>query len=970
MNGLDAFLPAHLRQAPDQSSTQQSIDGTPSAVATARYMLAQAELYNETILYDLAVDQGRWRAAVWLVEHLVAHFHAKSPRSRRSAALIQQWTLDASLDDSTENPISLVEKHERYSAEPHLQSFQGQGLDELTGEEPEDLSKDERLRYDILGMVWFTLGRMISVSATAKQTSNDTLRPEVLEMIALLHHHELMPESIYSYLPVESKDAIQQPPTLHLLSSRIMTALSDATWRARELSALEAAQKRGSRGSHNAGPEIPGSSYRVRVTTVKPEVWLELMLWSCLHGGWIKEGIMLLARLAREKDEKQWKPISWRESLRAVMPFGDSGLLDWENIKFMYDTRSSGSMDHVDTSHLSVERTISSEVVDAYIDALLSVVDLGVGHRGASSNFVTSSLRTLRSFLQRANLNLGGGSWDALVLRLADTVGIRSDNGVGWITQLSNLSPRFGEELHARHVRDLPPYIHDGSAAILGLLHRALRDGIRQGNFEMALKVFRLIQERVDDDKNRAIHDFFESKRSSTDFGTVPAERELFTSNFSGIEYPALQTQIPAGVLAAFLELVIDNRAYDFATWMLFSKDIDGPIIPERLYCDPTIASALIRFAISTDDLPFLTTVINKCSNVEGGGTAPVPKSVLQAFLDAQIELRRWSAVDRILVYMKDTTDFYWSLGNLANMLRSVILLSNSPGADANNAESDLWRAEALAARMLSENIAANHSSMQGSTLLSSITSLTVVISAVSEKWATFCRDNKRFPRYFYYILPTQIFNRVLEAVLKTQGSFAGRTLVEKFLVEAQHHVDEDKHYDELQGMERMPRFRDDALRHGMPQRSVVSLPGSGVGKIAMYGSLKPNQATVNMIYEQTLRELEEKRRDREPSSVSSAQDATEAPANLQDAGEEALETLAWVMGIHHRLLISQKHIWDRVATLLTAQDLERLNLKARERRGISSGPRRDLFEYDTVLEENEDGGWDPLREQAYVPLG
>lgn len=920
MKGVDQYLPARFRQDHDQASKQDASDEHLDAADAARYMLSQSEHHNQTILYALAVSQGRWRAAVWLVEHLLKRFGAESPRSTRSRHLMQQWSVEGDLDELTMDPISFVEKHDRYTSEPHLKASASPSLEHLTDDEPENLSQDEKLRVDILGMIWFTIGRMVSVFATEHPVSGGDLRPEVLEMIALLHHYELMPKSIYSYLPVESEDAIQQPPTLHLLSSRIMTALSDATWRAREHSALEAAQNAGPEYQHE-GPEVPGSSYRVRVTAVKPEIWLELMLWSCLHGGWIKEGVMLLTRLTqRDGREKQWRPISWRESLHAAIPFGNSELLDWDSIKYIYDNRAAATMDHVDMTGVRLEKTVSSEVVDAYIDALVSIADLGVGSRGVSLTFIVRSLRSLREFLQRANLNLGGGSWNALVLRIADTVGTTGDQGAGWVSKISSLAPRFGQELHARRSTSLPPYINEGSAAILGLLHRALRDVIREGNFERALGVFRSLQERIDDDKNRSLHDFFENRRSDSGANRPRSNKELFTSNFAGIEHPALDTQIPANILAEFMGLVVDSKAFGFGHWMLFSEDVDGPIIPERFYHDPAIASALIRYAVATDNLSFLTKVINRCSQADGRATRAVPLGVLQSFLDAQIELRRWSNVEQILGHMENDENLTWSVTNLANMLRSLVKSTKATADDYQTGKPNVLQAEAFAARMLSEKLPSGYARTQDSMRSSHITSLTVVLSAVSERWAAFCRDQRSFPHSFYYDLPTTVFNRLFEAIVLSHGSTAGRLLVEKLskgVASSEDHPDE-----ELRIMDRVPRFRSDALQYGVPQRRVVWLPGSGIGKVAMYGSLRPDQATVNILYDQAVKELD----------VSPQIRGVER----QGASRNLLDTFAWIAVTSRRLGINQQQMRDRLELSLSAEDFAYVGLKEDEQGGAS----------------------------------
>ena len=84
-----------------------------------------------------------------------------------------------------------------------------------------------------------TLYRFISLLGSGvymdyKLSSNHDIavgevKPDVLEMIALLHHHELMPASIYAYVPAENlsrryTDALLRPAESSLHMKDISTS--------------------------------------------------------------------------------------------------------------------------------------------------------------------------------------------------------------------------------------------------------------------------------------------------------------------------------------------------------------------------------------------------------------------------------------------------------------------------------------------------------------------------------------------------------------------------------------------------------------------------------------------------------------------------------------------------------------------------------------------------------------------------
>ncbi|KAK6435702.1 hypothetical protein LTR95_008114, partial [Oleoguttula sp. CCFEE 5521] len=204
------------------------------------------------LLYVFAVDQGRWRLVVWLVKVLLEGLRVEDVHAERLSTTVQKWQRKGSLDELTAEPIYSKPVTEGATVEAHLEltGAGGRNLDDATATyATEDLSQGERLAHDTLGLIWRALGSLTVRCSIDHNIAGGAMKPEVLEMIALVHHHGFMPASTYSYTPSDSPDAIQQPPTLHLLSSKIMTALSDAAWHAQATTTLKPSTSQPASGS-------------------------------------------------------------------------------------------------------------------------------------------------------------------------------------------------------------------------------------------------------------------------------------------------------------------------------------------------------------------------------------------------------------------------------------------------------------------------------------------------------------------------------------------------------------------------------------------------------------------------------------------------------------------------------------------------------------------------------------------------
>lgn len=786
------------------------------------------------LLYHLGFEQNRWNAVVWLIKRLVEKFparHSQSPRLSRVNAL---WD-KVSLEEFCNSPSELNLE----SSVPRSGMVEAKSLHELTdGLPPEKLSREEVLRHDALGQIWLTLGSMVTACAEVGD-----IKPEVLEIIAYLHHKEVMPLSIYQAEPPAERSAIHQPPLLSMLSSRILTSLSDAAWRAHEKMVVEEAKAAG--GDYAAlRPEVPGSVYRVNVAGLRPEVWLELILWSCLHGGWIEQGAEILAPLG--KQNSTWRVFSWREYEDMIAANSSGGKGSWNDLEYLFKTRAAAGRDAPQEPGLKVPKTVSAEAANAFIDSLVTMVNVGVGSRGLQVKYVLERIGNLKDLLLKSKFNrrasLSTGTWDSLVLRIMESRSIGTENDSGLVRQAVRLSPGLGQGLGTSDTRDLPEYVLDGSMAMQGLFHRALHGQIMAGSFEGAWKVFKSMQGRADKDKSRSLTSFMKGEQPLLRSLT---RGDMFTSNLPGIDYPAFDLQIPPTTLGSLLELATEAEAYDFARWLLYNDDVDGPIIRESLYTDPHVQPAVIRFAAEALDHK----VLSKLRKLG------IQKASLTSMLDSQINHSRWDAAERILHHISVTPSTQPNAQNLANVIR--VMLLQVPGASAGDTEcqTNLDRARKIAADIISGRWDSDEEYSPTQTLLA-------VLSAVDPTWQRFCAQFRQPRRYIDFSLHTRSFNAVLAGVTAAYGSAAGRRLLGIFWPHSARRA-HDASFTATgprQSRMRMSQYRPTVLDSIKRQRiriPMVSRDGKPIHDLIVYGACTPNTGTIMIILRKALQELQ-----------------------------------------------------------------------------------------------------------------
>ncbi|RMZ13595.1 hypothetical protein D0862_02296 [Hortaea werneckii] len=914
---LEAGLPSNLRSGEDDLSSQ-SLD----VADCAELLVAAQSTINDPrgvdVLYHLCIVEGRWRAVVWLVKHLVETFASARNTDGRLSQLDLPWKFHDSLENFTQNPTSL--ELSQLPGNGMIRSAISPTLHELTDDlKPENLTRGERLKSAVLGQIWRSLGNMILAC------NDGVVKPEILEIIAYLHHQEIMPATIYSQKPGDDESAIQQPPTLHLLSSRILTSLSDAAWRAHEKAVAAEAREKGG-AYRELRPEIPGMAYRVNVAGLRPEIWLELVLWACLHGGWIAEGSAILNAISRQSP--RWKPLSWR----SLVPEGDAGVVpNWDKLDYLFNTRTSSSMDQPNFPAVDVKNTISNEVVDAYVDALLSVINVGAGNRGIYPQYVLSSLNVLKKFLERSGFTFSGGSWETVALRFVES---RMHQGINnhELDQLRHLASRFGHDSTHTRAKPLPDYVTDASAFYLGLCHQAIKAEVKAGNLDAALGIFKTLQDYTDNNKRQAVEEFFALIQKAP----LSAEENLFASSSPQVDFPAFDLQIPPSLLGSLLELITetgsaskDRSALQIGKWMVYSSDVDRPLIPEDIYTHPNVAAALIKLASETVDYPLLAKVINARSQ-ENEKTADGPKlptHVAQAFLDAQVRLHRWQPAARILQYMRSTEDARWNVVNLSLLGREMILLRHSALDGDQDSERNLSRAQGLFTSMIRQQDEDSGSKVDHKR--NQATCFLIMLGAIDSYWARFCLNLRSFAGHHVIDLSPKSFINLLEAVTKVYGSAAGRRLLGIFW---SHPVRQSQEEQRKANGKQMPWTRPEFIEKPQLQRGEVFLPGQKGDPIVIYGGIRPNILTVSTIFNQALDELraqragdEEKKTDGDKSEVKLH--ASPDMGN-EDAGELDLSPLGmviWAARTLRRLSMDTESIKQELLKTLDSSEVDDL---------------------------------------------
>ncbi|EKG20261.1 hypothetical protein MPH_02378 [Macrophomina phaseolina MS6] len=796
-------------------------------------------------------------------------------------------------------------------------------------------------RNAALGAIWKSLGHMILGAVGRPPQDKDTIMGHVLELLALLHHAGIIPESVYRYEAPNDAYSLQKPPTLYLLSSRILTALSDAAWRAQEKAAT-ASHK--SEAQYNfLGQEIPGSRYKVRTPELGSEVWLELVLWSCLHGGWAIDGIEILKKLASYSGHSRWSVIHWRNILQDQAGFSFRNMT-WTDLWSFARARGTQANS---PDRFIVQKTVSSEVVAAYVDRLLSRVGMGVGSRGDPALQIFKDVLTLKDLLNRDNLGLGTATWESVMVRFLESGGIDMNTEGRWLERLLRLSTRYGREhdyMNAPHEledsRGSPSYILDPSAVSLGVSHQALRVHVTNGNIGAAARVISRLQAMTDENKKLSIQKFFEKLNSGS--GGALDKRGSFSSNTPSHTYPTYFPQIPPPLLAGVLKLATQAQAFDFARQLLYSDDFDGPLIPQDLYSHGTLAAAITEFAIAANDGQLLHTVITLRS--KHGSITP---EMTRALLENQMHHDKWETVENIVRSLVTGSDKGW-VANVSAVLAKRLLVLQDRAARQPSQLVDEKHPLALAASLFRRSLRAQFGEGHRERY-NRFHGILCVLASVGPEWRDFCSGLfvYRGPRSLEKSVSEDDFMQILQGVVEGRGPHEGMQLMVMWCKDV-------RHAPPLEQAHQVEEKRPDPAVSAVVEEVVVDMPKgttNDVPDLVLRGQrLSPKLPMMRTVYQAALQQYDLK-----------------SVAAWREGKME--EILRWaVMGLR-AMGLGKKEIAFELQGIASVRDVWRKSAAARRRvRRVYN--RLSRKEEKDVQRGRGRGAWEAMKKQRTAATG
>ncbi|MCJ1277360.1 hypothetical protein MMC21_005172 [Puttea exsequens] len=623
-----------------------------------------------------------------------------------------------------------------------------------------------------LGEIWQTLGAMILKAAdqSAEDPSYTAILTHVFQILAHLHRIDAFPSTIYNYDAAVDQTVIQRPPTLYLLSKVIMSRLSDLEW---------ASQWQGDIAKYKKlGYDLEPLLVPPRIREFGPELWLDLILWACVEGRWIKEGAWIVAQMNKRRAKNtQWTVIGWQEISQRKRPKPSlSAVIKLEVDKARLHQIGIETAAGQDFTVEMGERKVSREVILAILDGLLGIPSNPNSDPGSEIVPAKSNITSCRDLLERHNGRLTDKVLNVMILRSIESSGIDSSILPAKLRNILNL------RLTSRDLdRPADPSISaqdsetDDFAPFLGLLHRNLHGFADQGNAQGSLEIFSKLQDVVDRERDIWIRAFAEKITKNG----APAEERRFSDDNSGHSNPsAADPQIPVSTLAAFLDLITNSKLFELGKWLLFNQDADGSAVDATHYADPNLQAALLRFATATGDKILLTRILENLAS-------PPSESVLHAVLRCQVALGKWGRTEELLQHFQRSRNMAWEAADAMAIARSILQM------EQDRSYPEIGEDITKAARLLQclvdgkYNNAQNPSQLPDYSQIRLAHQLVRIFQSIPGALSALNYQNSGFAgsgrAQTSIMVDSSAFNILLETVVECRGALAGQLLWQRW---------------------------------------------------------------------------------------------------------------------------------------------------------------------------------------------
>jgi hypothetical protein len=777
----------------------------------------------------------------------------------------------------------------------------GVSLDELTGQHAERTSElvhltkspavSELTSFDswterpfadehakrFMAEVWKSLGSIVLDAADAADASPNESKlamSYVFRILARLHHSGAVSDRVYKYNPPSVHRVNFRPPGMHLLSTHIMSVLTDAAWLAHE---AEVAAKAAA-----AGKKSPYVPLNIGIRELGHEIWLELILWSCVEHGYIQEGVWLIERMRSRTGPRAWSFESWKpliETSRSVWKTNVDAEVSWrrpEDIDRQWSSRRNVSL--APFNGLG-ERTISTEVAAALLDSLPNLVYLGLGWRGLSPSALLRHVSSLKPAIASptadAKLLPTAKATNWFVIRAIESGGFNAENDPRAFESLLKITPHVvppwsnNASPMEENVESLTRgQLYDDTSAFAGLMEYNIRSFASRRLCTDALDAFSWLQEVVDASKLQRIREFSERVGQSDTAGLPSFDLDSLES-FKPFE--SSMPQLSIVTVAELLDLVTTSRAFEFGNWLFFSNDIDGPPISPSAYGNQALAPSIIRFATATKNEALCNSVVHSLSQ-------PLSLNTMRALLNFRFGMGQWDSATTLLEYLRDYRLKSWGYSNVTALAAAIVRMDHAitqhPSPEQ---QSDLDRAKDLLLRLLNGEFNESHHSRQHSFQDRLIHRIHRVFQTIPGALREIAQNTqlkyKATPRSNHPYIPATAFHSLLSAVVDTHGSAAGKRLWEQWCLDIRSPT-----FSRLQegGITRLYLHRERDPRKGDPHFDPRFFAQT------QKKAVLPNPNTIRIIAQQAVKEyteFESRRRPGQPGFLDTSGQGATNPA-------------------------------------------------------------------------------------------
>ena len=632
----------------------------------------------------------------------------------------------------------------------------------------------------LVGQVFLSLGEIILYAAGQPPEQSRHAMSYVFRILARLHHSDLIPDRIYRYVSPDDNETTFRPPGMHLLATHIMRTLSDAAWADHEAELIAKGER---------SPFIP---YKMIRRELGPEIWLEFILWCCVEHG-IREVEALLKRIITQDGPNAWHFQSWRPLLQ------DSEAVWKTDINSEDFWRSPKNQDPPSPRNKSTmfyglgKRTISSEVVMSIIDSMTNQTYSGMAWRGLAPRHVIPNANYIRRMIAQSSENKlepTTKAINAFAVRLLEsgTMVAHSDPYTfdEFLSAIPNAVPPWDDgQLDKDQLSRLSQSrIYNETSAFAGLMEYNIQIFALLGKSDRALDGFKKLLDVVDESKRQHIIKSFELI-NRPEGGDLPTFNANYPPAQEGVK--SCIPQMSKVTLARLVDAAKASQNFEFADWLLFSDDIDGPAIPPSVYGDQVLAPSLLRYATETGNKELHTQVVRSLSQ-------PLSLNMLRALINSRISMGEWDNVVELFSFIRDNRAKSWGFSNISTLATSILTMDHRMrrgrriGETPPDASLSLSRAKNILLRILNGEFdtpqhikSDNYYQLVVYSLRRLFKDIPGPLSEVAKKSKLRKPPSTKVP---FPILPTESFNDLFAAVVDIYGSIAGFNLWRKWLVD------------------------------------------------------------------------------------------------------------------------------------------------------------------------------------------